>query len=120
MQYLGDFHSSRDLPIKDRSAEGALASAALDIEQTPEFSQKQLHKMIDMAVEQLCLECKVASGSFDEVAVSVKSAFPCGAEVDSESPFFSREQVRHLLKWVAEKCGECLAERRHAALREQM
>ena len=91
-------------------ASGTIDKEASRLERIPEFSQQQVHGMVDMAVQRFCVEGKVPSDFFHGVAVAIKNGFPVGLEVASDDPFFTREQVRHVLNFVAEKCGERLAQ----------
>ena len=84
---------------------------ATDLERIPRFSQQHLHDMVDMAVERHCIEIRVPSGFFNEVAVIIKSRFPVGLDVASDDPLFFCEQVHHVLDFIVEKCGERLAQR---------
>ena len=114
MSYIkrGVLKVAENLPDESRTPdeeEEIEVTHALD--RIPEFSQQQLHEMVDMAVERLCIEGKVPSGFFNEVAVIIKNGFPVGLDVACDDPFFFREQVQHVLDFVAEKSGEMLAQR---------
>ena len=100
------------------SCQPQVEATVLQEEREPEISQVQLHRMIDLAVEQFSSSAELPGCRFEVAATWLKEAFPCSTEDRADEPFFSRAQVRKVLALLAEKCGEILAEARFEASAE--
>ena len=84
------------------------------IAEEPEFSQVQLHYNIDTAVQQFWASAEsqasrvgILQTVLDEVAISMKEAFPCEEDAGNQ-PIFSKTQVKNVLAIVSEECGKAL------------
>ena len=84
------------------------------IAEEPEFSQVQLHYIIDTAVQQFWASAEsqasrvgILQTVLDEVAISMKEAFTC-EEGAGNQMIFSKTQVKYVLAIVSEECGKAL------------
>mmetsp|Transcript_87130 Transcript_87130/g.172986 ORF Transcript_87130/g.172986 Transcript_87130/m.172986 type:complete len:173 (-) Transcript_87130:35-553(-) len=77
-------------------------------EDAPEFFPKQLHYIIDVTVQEAALRAGVSEGSFKDIAVRMKQAFPM---TDDGEAVFSRTQTRKLMEIIAEMCCESMTQR---------
>ena len=84
------------------------------IAEEPEFSQVQLHYIIDTAVQQVWAGAESQASRFgilqtvlDKVAISMKKAFPCEEDAGNK-PIFTKTQVKNVLAIVSEECGKAL------------
>ena len=73
-----------------------------------------MHYIIDTAVQQVWAGAESQASRFgilqtvpDEVAISMKKAFPCEEDAGNK-PVFTKTQVKNVLAIVSEECGKAL------------
>ena len=75
-------------------------------ESAPEFTQAQLHSIIDMAVLDVATRVGAPADVYSEVAEKTELAVPCDPMSHSGTQVFSRMQVRQILEFIAESCAK--------------